>query len=123
MLSSVFRKDSETNCSTCKRQTEHSERNSDKRCSTHSNSIVLCILILRTDHVEELAQNVQRDVKLSLGTARKQRRHRETRTDGGEVIVWVHSTTIREIGAWRERVAGGEKDSQKRRDTGYFVIN
>lgn len=53
------------------------------------------------DHVEELPEHIERDVKLSRAAAGEQRGDGEAGADGGEVVVRVHCTAVGEVGAWR----------------------
>lgn len=53
----------------------------------------------RTDHVEELSEHVKRDVELPRAAPSEKRRNREAGADGGEVIIRVHCTPIREVRA------------------------
>lgn len=51
------------------------------------------------NHVKELSEHIKRDMKLSRAASSEKRGHREAGADGGEVIVWVHCTAIREVRA------------------------
>lgn len=49
------------------------------------------------DHVQELPEHVQGDVKLSRAASCEERRDGEAGADGGEVVVGVHSTAIGQV--------------------------
>lgn len=48
-------------------------------------------------HVEELSEHIQRDMKLSRAASSEQRGDGEAGADGGEVVIRVHCTAIRQV--------------------------
>lgn len=58
----------------------------------------LCIeFSVAANHVEELSEHIQRDMKLSRAASSEKRGHREAGADGGEVVIRVHRTSIRQV--------------------------
>lgn len=48
-------------------------------------------------HVKKLSEHIQRDMKVPRAASSEKRGDRETGADGGEVVIRVHCTAIREI--------------------------
>lgn len=59
--------------------------------------------VATADHVKELPQHIQRDMKLSRAAASEKRRYREAGADSGEIVVGVHCTAIGEVRALIQR--------------------
>lgn len=49
------------------------------------------------NHVEELSEHIERDMKLSRAASSEKRGHREARADCGEVVIRVHRAAIRQV--------------------------
>lgn len=67
--------------------------------SLHQILEIKCIYsaAVAANHVEELSEHIQRDKKLSRAAPSEKRRDGEAGADGGEVVLGVHRTAIRQV--------------------------
>lgn len=67
--------------------------------SSHQILLIKCIYsaAVAAHHVEELSEHIQRDMKLSRAASSEQRGDGEAGADGGEVVIRVHCTAIRQV--------------------------
>ena len=57
------------------------------------------IWVVREHHVQQLSEHVQGDVKVPRALPGEEGGHGEAGADGREVVVRVHGTTVRKVGA------------------------
>lgn len=57
----------------------------------------ICSAAVAAHHVEELSEHIQSDMKLSRAASSEQRGDGEAGADGGEVVIGVHCTAIRQV--------------------------